>query len=88
MDKMEELKFYSLLFGYILPLLYRFPSPPIDTILCDHLFMFHILNFIRPLKLICMEFLALPFSETTKKFAFLLLNNSYFGTLGVSIKEV
>ena len=32
-------------------------------ILCYHLFTFHLCNFIRPLKLINMEFLTLPFLD-------------------------
>ena len=52
------------LFGYIFFLPYRFPSPPIDIILCYHLFKVRLWNFIRPLKLIYMEFLTLLFLET------------------------
>ena len=39
MNSLKQSKFYFLLFGYILLLPYRFPSPPIDIILCYHLFM-------------------------------------------------
>ena len=33
MNSLKQTKFYFLLFGYILLLPYRFPSPPIDSIL-------------------------------------------------------
>ena len=50
------------------------------------MFTFHLWNFIRPLKWIYIEFLTLPFLETTLKFVFLLLSRLYLETLGVSIE--